>query len=96
MGANSSAKALNINYASPSISSFSPGTASIGDTVTITGKNFSGVTIVRFNGVNAASFTVVSATQITAVVPVGATTGKITVANPGKSTTSRGNLSVIG
>lgn len=96
VGTNSSAKTFNVNYPSPSIRSFSPGSASIGDTVTITGKNFSGATIVRFNGVNATSFTVVSATQITAVVPAGATSGKITVANPGKSTTSRGTLSIIG
>lgn len=96
LGTNSSAKALNINYPSPSISSFSPSSASVGDTVTITGKNFTGATVVRFNGVAAVTFSVVSATTITAVVPAGATSGKITVANPGKSATSRNSLSIIG
>lgn len=96
LGTNSSTKSFTVKYSTPSVSSFSPGTASAGDTVTITGRNFTGVTSVKFNGVEASSFTVVSATSITAVVPAGASTGKITVANPAKSATSKGSLSIVG
>lgn len=96
IGTNSSVRSFQVKYASPSVRSFSPGSASVGDTVTITGRNFIGTTSVKFNGVEAASFTVVSATTITAVVPAGATTGKITVANPSRSSTSKTRLSIIG
>ena len=94
LGTTSSSSSLSIKYSSPSIRSFSPGSASVGTTVTITGKNFTGITSVMFNGVEASSFTVVSATRITAVVPAGATRGKITVSNPSKSATSRSSLTI--
>jgi hypothetical protein len=68
-----------ISATAPSITSFSPTTASAGDVVTINGTNFSGITQVSFGGVAAASFTVVSATQITAVVGAGGT-GDVRVA----------------
>jgi hypothetical protein len=68
-----------ISATAPSITSFSPTTASAGDLVTINGTNFSGITQVSFGGVAAASFTVVSATQITAVVGAGGT-GDVRVA----------------
>ena len=96
LGTNSSTKSFSVNYSSPSITSFSPGSASVGATVTITGKNFTGATSVKFNGVEASSFTVVNANSITAVVPAGASSGRITVANPAKSATSRNSLSIVG
>ncbi|WP_179319672.1 Ig-like domain-containing protein [Winogradskyella helgolandensis] len=77
----------------PTIASFTPTTVCSGDTVTITGTNFSGVTAVRFNGVNAASYTVDSANQITAVVPV-ATTGAITVITSAGTATSASNITI--
>ena len=60
----------------PTITSFAPTSGAIGSSVTITGTNFS--TVVKFNGISA----VVSAftsTSITTTVPVGATTGTISV-----------------
>lgn len=63
----------------PVITSFSPSVAPVGATVTINGTGFLNVNTVRFNLTNAISFTIVNATTITAVVPVGATTGFITV-----------------
>lgn len=63
----------------PVISSFSPMVAPIGSLVTITGTGFTGVNQVRFNNIVASTFTVVNATTITAVVPVGASTGFITL-----------------
>lgn len=63
----------------PVITSFTPSVAPVGSTVTITGSGFTGVNQVKFNNVNAVTFTVVNSTTITAVVPVGATTGYISV-----------------
>ncbi|MBK9401536.1 MAG: fibronectin type III domain-containing protein [Bacteroidetes bacterium] len=65
----------------PTITSFSPSVAPVGSTVTITGSGLLNVTTVRFNLTNAVSFTIVNATTITAIVPVGATTGFITLIN---------------
>jgi uncharacterized repeat protein (TIGR03803 family) len=49
--------------------------------VTILGTNLTGATAVTFNGKNA-RFSVVSATEIDTSVPVGATTGFVTVTTP--------------
>ena len=73
----------------PTITSFSPTSAGTGQTVTITGTNFTGATAVNFGGTAATSFTVVSATSITAVVGAG-TTGAVSV------TTSNGIASRAG
>jgi uncharacterized protein (TIGR03437 family) len=48
----------------------------------ILGDNLTGATKVTFNGLPAA-FTVVSSTEIEATVPIGATTGTVTVVTPG-------------
>jgi len=65
----------------PIISSFTPTTTGLGQTVTISGINFSGTTAVSFGGTAALSFTVVSPTTITAIVSTGAT-GNVSVTNP--------------
>jgi len=67
----------------PTISSFTPSSGVVGASVTITGSNYTGNSVVNFNGVTATTVTINSATQITATVPVGATTGKISVINDG-------------
>lgn len=67
---------------------FAPVYAATGETVTITGTNFSSITAVSFGGVAAASFTVESATKITAVVGAGAT-GSIVVSKSGFTDASR-------
>ncbi|MGK8524416.1 IPT/TIG domain-containing protein [Nocardia asteroides] len=68
----------------PSLASISPaaGPAAGGNTVTLTGTGFAGVTAVRFGATAASSFTVVSNTQITAVAPAGTGTVQVTVTNP--------------
>lgn len=72
----------NFTYvALPTITSFTPTSAAGGATVTITGSNFTGATVVKFGGINATSFTVVSATTITAVVGAGAS-GSVSVTTP--------------
>jgi hypothetical protein len=72
----------------PVIAGFSPDTAGIGATVTISGANFTGATSVRFNGTAATAFTVNSATQITTTVPTGATTGALSITTPAGTTQS--------
>ncbi len=62
----------------PTITSFSPTTASTGTTVTIKGKTFTGATAVSFGGTAATSFSVVNDTTITAVVGIGAS-GSVSV-----------------
>jgi len=73
----------------PNISSFTPTSASTGQTVIITGTNFSGATEVSFGGTPASSFTVISATSISAIVAAG-TSGHVSV------TTSAGTSSLAG
>jgi hypothetical protein len=70
--------------ASVTITGFSPPAGTVGSTVTITGTGFADVTSVAFNGVASLTFVVDSPTQIRAKVPIGATTGLVSV------TTSQG------
>jgi hypothetical protein len=89
----------------PKITSFTvkgqpAGTTSgtVGNVVIITGENFQGVSDIKFNGVSAiaGSFRA-TATQVTVTVPVGATTGKITISTGfGGSATSSGNFTITG
>jgi hypothetical protein len=81
--------------AGPSILGFNPVNGPAGTSVTISGANFTGATAVRFNGVSA-SFEVDSPAQITALVPVGTTTGLITVITAGGTATSAASFTVIG
>ena len=69
------------------IAAFTPTSGVVGSKVTIRGSNFIGTTAVTFNGVSAA-FKVLNVQFITATVPVGATSGSITVTNAGGSTVS--------
>jgi large repetitive protein len=72
----------------PYITGFSPVFGSPGNLILITGIHFSPVTGAYFNGKSAALF-VQSDTQIQAQVPVGATTGPISVGSPfGTNTTA--------
>ncbi|MFQ5605901.1 MAG: IPT/TIG domain-containing protein, partial [bacterium] len=65
----------------PTITSFSPTSGPIGTEVTVAGSEFVGVTAVAFNGVSASSFTVDSGSELRATVPVGASTGQLSVSN---------------
>jgi hypothetical protein len=68
--------------APPSITSFSPGSGSVGTGVTITGTNFLGTQRVKFNNTDASFSVDISGTQITTSVPSGASTGPLTVKTP--------------
>jgi gliding motility-associated-like protein len=73
----------------PTIASISVSSARLGQSVVITGTNFSGATQVLFGGTAASSFTIDSATQITAVVGAGAT-GSVSVNTAGGTATIAG------
>src|SRR5207302_2654373 len=78
----------------PTITSFAPTSGQVGNTVTLSGTNFTGATAVTFNGVSAASFTVTSATAIQATVPTAATSGPLSVTTPAGTATSASNFTV--
>ncbi|MFQ3589312.1 MAG: IPT/TIG domain-containing protein, partial [Chloracidobacterium sp.] len=78
----------------PSILSFSPNSGTVGTSVTIIGMNFEEAVTVTFGDL-LASFSIVSPTQITATVPVGATTGPISVTTPAGTATSSASFTVI-
>ena len=71
----------------PVITGFSPTNGTVGDTVIITGTNFTSVSAVTFNGVSA-TFNVNSATQITTTVPTNASSGPISVTAGGTAISS--------
>jgi len=77
----------------PRIETFTPATGPAGTVVTLNGRAFTGTTTVKFNGV-AAVFTLVSPTQLQATVPVGATTGVISVTTPSGVGNSVGSFTV--
>lgn len=82
------ASAAGFTYiAAPTITGFTPTSASAGSAITITGTNFTGVTSVSFGGMTAASFTVISPTEIRAVVGVGSG-GVVTVVASGGTVSS--------
>ncbi len=72
----------------PVITALVPATGTIGTAVTITGKYFQTLQTVAFNGLPAVVLQK-SATSILTTVPIGATTGPVTV------TTSRGTASML-
>ncbi|WP_300492272.1 lamin tail domain-containing protein [Flavobacterium sp.] len=66
----------------PTVTSFLPTSAPVNALIKINGNGFmngSGTSAVAFNGVPATSFTVISNTLIEAVVPVGSTTGPVSI-----------------
>ncbi|MFC0513391.1 glycosyl hydrolase family 18 protein [Mucilaginibacter angelicae] len=69
-------------YVKPTISSFSPTTSPTGQSVTVTGTNFTGASAVSFGGVPSTLFTVNSPTSLTAMVGSGAN-GNVSVTTPG-------------
>jgi hypothetical protein len=69
-----------IFYVAPTITSFTPSSGTIGDTITIHGVHFSGTQYIQLGNVDVNSFTVISDTVIKAVVGNGAT-GDVYLAN---------------
>jgi DNA/RNA endonuclease G (NUC1)/PKD repeat protein len=80
--------------AAPSFGSFSPSSGSQSNSVTISGAVLDTITNVSFNGTTA-SYTITATNQIIALVPVGASSGQITVKGLGGSATSVSSFTVI-
>lgn len=79
----------------PTITNFTPSTGGAGSSVTITGTEFGTSPTVSFNGTQATGAVVNGAgTSITVNVPLGATTGPITV-TAASSVTSAGTYTVL-
>ncbi|MBL7992295.1 MAG: IPT/TIG domain-containing protein, partial [Candidatus Kapabacteria bacterium] len=74
----------------PVITAFSPTGATGGDTVTITGTNFVGVSTLTFGNTAVTSFTIVSPTQIKAVVSPRGSTGAVRLVTPGGTASLNG------
>ncbi len=81
--------------ASPTLTSFNPALAPIGDVVTLSGTGFTGTLSVSFNGTFASAFTVDGPTQISVTVPAGATTGKVAVTTLGGTAQSISDFTII-
>ncbi len=83
----------------PTITSFSPtsgmASGSPMDTVHITGTNLTWVSGLKFNGTSAWALSLDSDTHITTIVPVGATTGKITVDSAAGTGTSADDFVIL-
>ncbi|GAB2577549.1 IPT/TIG domain-containing protein [Spirosoma areae] len=79
----------------PVVTTFSPEQSEEGDEISIKGYNYTNNTGVKFNGMAAKTVTRVSTTELRAIVPDGATTGKITLEDAGKQTTSPKDFTVI-
>jgi IPT/TIG domain len=73
------------------ITAFSPSTGAVGTRVTVRGDHFVGTRAVKFNGVGAI-FKILNGKFLSATVPVGATTGPISVTNPAGTTTNTKNF----
>jgi hypothetical protein len=92
-GTGSSANSFSV-LGPPTISSFAPTNGPVGQEVTIGGSNFSGLTNIAFNGISASNINLDSDSQVRAEVPLGASTGPITVSNALGSATTQSNFSV--
>ena len=79
---------------SPRVTSFSPTSGRVGDTVAIVGEHLDGATSVEI-GSGPVLFTVVSPTQIDAVVSAQATTGLIKVTTPNGTAFSTSSFTII-
>ncbi|MBI3415703.1 MAG: IPT/TIG domain-containing protein [Verrucomicrobia bacterium] len=79
--------------AAPRITSFTPPSAPVGSTITVTGTNLLDATIVLLNGLKA-KFTTVTQNQLGFVVPPGAASGPISLANPGGATSTTNDFIV--
>jgi uncharacterized repeat protein (TIGR01451 family) len=87
------ATSMAVFYAAPIITNFTPTHGLPGTNVSITGQSLLGAKAVRFNGTNA-PIASNNNTQIVATVPVGATTGPITVEAPAGTNTTAASFSL--
>src|SRR5580658_2605815 len=85
---------LGLNPPAPGAFEFTPTKGLVGAKITLRGSAFVGTTAVTFNGKSAA-WVVDASGYITATVPMGATSGPISVTNAGGITTSKSSFTVL-
>jgi PKD repeat protein len=85
-----------VTWAAPTITSFTPTGGPVGTLVNIYGTTFHNVTSVKFNGTPAVTYGANSETWIQAYVPLGATTGPISVTTSSGTDTSTSPFTVTG
>jgi subtilisin family serine protease len=84
-----------VAFRKPTITSFTPTAAKVGQTITITGSNFGPGTVVTFfNNKPATTVNVITPNTLTAVVPAGAISGPIRVSNAA-GFSSKGGFTVL-
>jgi hypothetical protein len=85
--ANTATSTANFTYSglnsTPTLTAVSATAGSAGTTITLTGTNLVGVSTITINGVTMNTIRVVSTTQISFVIPVGSSSGTISVTTPG-------------
>jgi len=86
---------LTVQSPTPTLTGFSPASGSVGMGVILTGTGLMDVQSVSFNGTPASSFNSLSATSLQAFVPIGATTGPITVVTLGGTVVTSANFNLI-
>ncbi|MEW6303449.1 MAG: IPT/TIG domain-containing protein [Verrucomicrobiota bacterium] len=86
-GTNESTISFFVTGPAPAITSLVPESGPTGAQIEINGLNFGSATSVKFNGVSA-GFTIVAPTQIRATVPVGASSGPVSVTSSAGTGTS--------
>ena len=79
----------------PEISEFVPTIGAVGTLVKVEGANFEEGIIVRFGDTEAVEILVSTATTLEAVVPIGATTGRISVSTVGGSASADTKFTVV-
>jgi hypothetical protein len=94
-GGTSAAATFTVTTPAPTLLSFAPAQGLVGTSVTVRGTNLTGSTVLTLNGVGVGSFTVVDAATLTFVVPVGATSGLLSVTTPGGTATSASVFTVL-
>ena len=77
------------------VTGLSKTTASVGQTLVITGVNLAAANLIRFNGAQTSSFTIDSPTQLSVVVPTRAKSGSVTVIAGALMTSSSELLTVV-
>jgi hypothetical protein len=82
------------DYSLPTITSLSTSSGSAGDVITVTGTNFNYVTTVKIGSV-IATVSNLTSTSFDITVPVGASTGKVKITNPGGTTQSASNFNIV-
>jgi uncharacterized repeat protein (TIGR01451 family) len=80
--------------AGAAISGFSPASGLPGTVVTVNGSGFSGATSFLFNGAAYADFEITASSQLQVVVPLGATSGPLSVVVGGVTSASSGTFLV--